>query len=44
MTRHSVSGTLGPDFLQLFHYDTLGRVQAVSEGPAGRSYQLVYGS
>ena len=43
MTRYSASGPHGPNLQQLFQYDAQGRVQAVSEGPEGRSYQLAYG-
>jgi len=42
MTRYSARGPRGPNLQQLFQYDDRGRVQAVSEGPEGRSYQLAY--
>lgn len=42
MTRYAAGGPLGPGIQQLFRYDTLGRVQATSEGPEGRSFQLAY--
>ena len=43
MTQYSASGPHGPNLQHLFQYDAQGRVQAASEGPEGRSYQLSYG-
>ncbi len=44
MTRFSFGGPQEPNLRQLFQYDAQGRVTAASEGPEGRSYQLVYDS
>ncbi len=43
ITRVTYAGPGGPDFEQRFKYYTDGRIEAVSEGAAGRSHRFTYG-